>query len=281
MSLSNAFHWFVAETLLALLLVSTTASSGFAAEFNDGGVHIINSYVVSPVQVYDGPGGMPTTLNVVPGGDIASMILRQSSRLNVSGGSISHAIFTDSATGTVSAGDMATLTTYGTNTILVSGGEISHINLYGTSRGTVLAGDISHVAARESSVVDVFGGTYFTASSRDLGLLRFHSGEVRRLVADYGTTNLYGGNVTEFLTLFGGTMNIFGRDLKMVGNRVVGTLLNHDPIDVPITFNRGQVNLHIVPEPSTISLIFAGAFVFLANVVRKRPRLRGMFAATI
>jgi hypothetical protein len=85
MSLSIAYRWVVAETHLALLLVLTTAASGFAAMFNDGGEHTIDSYI-SDVNVYDGPGGVPTTVNVVQGGDVAHLLIDESSRLNVSGG---------------------------------------------------------------------------------------------------------------------------------------------------------------------------------------------------
>ncbi len=293
--------WSVVIGLVCMSFVLVTASSGFAAVFNDGGEHTLDSF--DPlVRVLDGEGESPTTVNVVHGADIGSAnvydtsrlnisgggVARSnfydSSRLNVSGGAVSYVDLYDSATGTISAGELAHVNAYESSVLLISGGEISHLNYYDSTRGTVLAGDISHVSAHEFSVVEVFGGTYFTASSRELGVMLFYDGNVRRLTAvDNGTTNLFGGNITEYLILDGGVLNVFGTELQRSGNRVVGTLLNQDPIDVRVLFYSWKLNLIIVPEPSTIILTALGALGVLPCRRRKRSsnRLRRIYVPSV
>jgi hypothetical protein len=77
--------------LLAALLVMTAPAG--AITFDDGLVHVIdtgNSFPFEDVDVFDGPGDTPTTVNVIVGGQIATLggarlDARDSSIISVSG----------------------------------------------------------------------------------------------------------------------------------------------------------------------------------------------------
>jgi hypothetical protein len=103
--------------------------------------------------------------------------------------------------------------------------------------------------------------------------MRFHGGDVQRLGHGSGTTHVYGGNVTEFLIAsYGGVINLFGTALKRSDIRVVGTLLNQDPINVRLLDYGGQVNFHIVPEPSTIILTAISTLAVLTSALCMKSR---------
>jgi hypothetical protein len=202
----------IALLSLAPIFTSLVATTGFATDFHDGNVHSINYQIVF-VDIQNGPGNTPTTVNVLPGADVSHVYMYGSSQLNVSGGQIAH----------VNAADLTTVT-------VTTATEISHLRAYDTSvmsiNGVQGYGHVSALGsfasngfdpAAGSSLVDVYGGTFWTAQAWASGILRFHDGNVSGVVArNSATIDVYGGNVSETVTALYGTVNVFGGSVASI-----------------------------------------------------------------
>ncbi len=107
----------VGPVLMATLFVGSAG----AAVFDDGGEHTIdagNSFPAESVEVFDGPGDSPTTVNVVDGGDVgADLTAHEHAKLNISGGEIRNSV-----------------NAFGDSRVDIIGGEIGwYINAYDNS----------------------------------------------------------------------------------------------------------------------------------------------------
>jgi hypothetical protein len=194
----------------------------------------------------------------------------------------------DASTVNIFDGSLSTLTATALSTANVSGGFVHGLEVWHQATAYVYAGaDIFAPSVSDFGVLNIVGGTVGHAGALDSGTLNMSGGTVLDGIgADYsgtlnmtgGTTavanfrgqgvgNIYGGTISDFLMASeNSVVNVFGYDLVKTNTgggygagQIYGFWLDHTPfaIDLYDTETYGHVNL--VPEPSTILLLAAGA----------------------
>jgi hypothetical protein len=165
-----------------------------AITFDDGLIHVIdagNSFPFDQVLVEDGPGSTPTTVNVVAGGEVATLIpggapgLRafENSIINVSGAVIG-----------------VNLDALNNSVVNISGGLIERtLQVSGTSTATISGGRIDF-----SMIVGVTAPGYVDISGGEIG------GAVSGLSVTGGLVNISGGVLSELHTEHSAEVNVSG-----------------------------------------------------------------------
>lgn len=146
--------------IAVIALASFTASTARGVTFADGLLHIIdstNSFPSEPILIGDGPGGIPTTVNVVDGGVASDIRIEGSgapspgrnSIVNVLGGSV---------TGTLSS---CPLLTTCTAQVTISGGEVANVGDSLDNWGSILmsGGSVTNTLWVAKQITEITGGT--------------------------------------------------------------------------------------------------------------------------
>ncbi len=225
--------------LAFLLSVAFTASALSATAdiitFDDGAIHTINasnSYPSDGATIEDSITGDPTTVIVQPGGSFGSS-------LNV----------------------------FDTSLFQLDGGFLA---------GSVQAGDNAHI--------DIFSGTVdYAVSVYAEGTASIYGGVIDGGLGAHpgGTLHLMGGSISgNLISGGGGTIVVHGTGFNMPYGPVqpttgllTGTLADGTSLSANFQRDfRGIGYLTLVPEPSTLVLLGAGAVSLLACVWQRRKR---------
>lgn len=226
--------FFLLVTFAALALPATAD----IVTFDDGALHTIdaaNSFPSDGAVIRDSSTGNPTTVVIQPGGSFGSTVsLFDTSLLQLNGGFLGS---------------------------YVEAGDSAHIDIISGSVGS----GPSAVGVYAAGTAAIYGGVL------NGGLA----------AAPGGTIDLMGGSVTGNLVAGdNGTIVVHGTDFNMplgsvgpITGLLTGTLA--DGTSLSVNFNRdfrGIGYITLVPEPSTLVLLGAGAISLLACVWRRRKR---------
>ncbi len=194
----------VQTVLLAALLVMTAPAG--AITFADGMSHevdAVNTYPFESVVVLDAPGGSPTTVHVLPGGQIGTLnpggTLHAfgNSLISVSGGLISVLELRDNASAIWTGGQIAVaiatensilemtggrgaIDSQGDATVIISGGNITRYTHQSSGGYTEINGGIfeTEAAFNGNAVAVINGGTFFNIEANGNSVLRIFGGMI-------------------------------------------------------------------------------------------------------
>jgi hypothetical protein len=189
--------------------------------FNDGGIHIVNSSITpNSIEIRDGAGSVPTTVNVQAGAVIgstsgSSISVFEHSHLNMSGGDLGDELFLfNSATATVSGGHIVDdITTNDSSSVIVNdvvndddfeargasnmtingGNHNEDVESFDTATVNISGGmfqtgaDGAYVEAAGNSVINISGGTFGVGETDG-------AGGVNAIVN--GVVNISGGDIS-------------------------------------------------------------------------------------
>ena len=203
---------------LAQILIAASFTSGLgAAVFNDGGEHTIdagNSFPADTVEVFDGMGAIPTTVNVADGGEIGDdLTANEHSVININGGEIRNTVNAHGQTvlniagGTIHDGSEGFVNVYDQSVLTMTGGRIGNpnidlfgeVNAYGHARVDIISGEIGwYINAYDNSIIQILdvrtndsvfsygagqlhlsGGIVNSMESHDDSVMTFSGGELR------------------------------------------------------------------------------------------------------
>ena len=148
--------------ILLLIIVCISAQTEADIFFNDGGVHNIDYAIYDYVLVDWGTPEMYTTVNLLPGGSISDgLIAHESSRINISGGTVGFLDIVDSCQAVISDGTILTdMHASGSCQVDISGGSILEEMWINDSQVDISGGSIgSYLFTRGSGQVNISGGT--------------------------------------------------------------------------------------------------------------------------
>ena len=294
---------FAFSVFLSLLVSLALASGARAITFADGLTHTVNSAYVE-VNVEDGPGSAPTTVNVEEGAIITHWLSSYGSSLvNMNGGAVfvgGFEVWQNSVLNFSGGAVGSNLTVSDEATVNMSGGEVA--------LGLSLVGD---------SLLDMFGGAVFSGVGvGGNATASISGGEAQYLgTSEYSSATITGGALGSTLqtggfssaTMSGGTLDgsfyardsstivIVGSDFAVDGITVpygdltaltgtlTGTLAYGDLLDN--TFHQGgyqsahweatgTITLASIPEPTTALLLATGLAGLAAAGRRRRPQER-------
>lgn len=259
----------------ALFIVGTDA---VAITFNDGLVHIIdsgNSFPFEGVIVEDGPGGTTTTVQIVSGGEVATVLCDGdatcsgleafgTSVIDVLGGELAGEVdIFEGATinvsgGTVSLGNPTqVLTVFDSSVTRISGGTVARLSVKGGVEVTISGGEIQDYFSDSANLVAISGGDFPS------GLAAFSVQPVAISGGSFGgdvrarqnaTFSISGGAfATSLIALESSTITIFGTNFNFPPGEIeplTGTLTGTLDEGFPISFNFGRAST------ASITLIF-------------------------
>jgi hypothetical protein len=173
-----------------------------------------------------------------------------------------------------------------TTVFMVDGGFARQFNAYDRSVVYVSGGGTtnSDMNASDDATLYFSGGVVADdLRSRDRSVIHITGGEVLHgstHATDEGTINIHGGLFSHLGVDGNGTINVFGRELAYATpdqTRLVGILADGSPLDVPVQrFDTGVIALHIVPEPTALTLSLAAITGMYWMAVRtRRGRILG------
>lgn len=151
---------------LVAALVLVLGAEVRAVVFDDGQLHVIdanNSFPLEGVEVFDGPSGTTTSLFVVPGGRVGSIIsLFDSSIGNISGGDMHDVDARDSASLVFSGGRARNVVARDQSSLIVTGGSGDAVGAADNATAEIRGGTfIDEVVAQGvNAVTTVFGGSF-------------------------------------------------------------------------------------------------------------------------
>ncbi len=234
-------YYRIAFFLSVAFTASALSATADIITFDDGAIHIINasnSYPSDGATIEDSGTGDPTTVIVQPGGSFGSSVwVRGTSLFQLDGGFLA---------------------------AYVHAGDSAHIDIISGSIGSVgSGGDAVDVYA--AGTATVYGGVLNGSLNANPG----------------GTIDLMGGSLAgDMVAGGGGTIIIHGSNFNMpygpvqpITGLLTGTLA--DGTSLSVNFNRdsrGIGYITLVPEPSTLALLGAGAVSLLACVWQRRKR---------
>jgi len=183
----------------AVLWLVLSIQPASAVTFDDGEVHVIdasNSYPIEDVVVVEAPGGQPTTVSVVEGGEIGTQaqgFLRvggnafhgstDASLANISGGVVhgAHAAGASTITITGTPDFFAGVRAFDTGHVSIFGGEIGQSGAwaYNAATMTIAGGQIEAnvaAAALQDARIEILGGTFIGDVEADKRYLTDPSG---------------------------------------------------------------------------------------------------------
>jgi hypothetical protein len=183
---------------VAFLVPLTLASGAQAVTFDDGLVHVIdagNSYPFDLITVQDGPGSIPTTVNILSGGEVATQVvsgnsfISENSILNLSGGLIGSPNVPGTGSTFVWVNDQAMVN--------VTSGAMGQLRPTDASTVTVLGGELHSIAANEQAIVNVHGGLLDELHKRRDTDLNLSGSQVSKLlrVTETATSVMSGGSI--------------------------------------------------------------------------------------
>jgi hypothetical protein len=171
--------------LIALLLVALPAEV-HPITFADGGFHIIdatNSFPFEDVTILDSPGGAPTTVEIVAGGELSTFIdgtvaVFGSSSLQLSGGTVANLEAKENSEIRISSGEVAgTFQAFGDVQTTISGGTTGNIEFNERAVLEVSDGVFGNITARGTAWIDFSGGHAAFITALDFAEIRMSGGD--------------------------------------------------------------------------------------------------------
>ena len=169
------------------------------------------------------------------------------------------------------------------STINISGGYVSTLNSFEFSTVNAFGGAIGGLYAYDTGTVNVWGdGNVLSLLSRgDSSVVSMWGGEVWHIAAlEFGTVNLSGGLVTDSLGVIdSGIINIYGYGLikEPTGGKygygfVSGYWTDSTPFSIDLNGADTYSRVMLIPEPSTLLLIFAGGLLLRSKAKLAQSR---------
>ena len=252
------------QILIAAVLFTLASPATALIEFNDGGVHSIESETYDDVWVDYLKPGVGTTLDILEGasvpdpyrvkcwedsiahilgGWVSQLDAHNRSEVNMSGGRVATMDVYDSSRVTVSGGylDMpwGGLSVHDNGQATVSGGSIELLRAYESGRIEVSGGQNISVGAYERSQIAVYDGSIYFLKAFDNSQLLVSGGSIDSLSV-YGNcrASVSGGIFERPLVVFeGGTLAIYGSDFAvdgiLVGYMEISSIFGGDYNDEP------------------------------------------------
>jgi PEP-CTERM motif len=229
-------HRLIAAGMVSLVLRFSAATVHAAiTTFNDGAVHNIAGDFVSQIEILDGPGNAPTTVNVQSGTVGAGLTdstvnVRNNSIFTMSGGTLGDELFLfNNAHADLTGGfitDDITLADASTLTItFVTGND--DVETSGTSHTIVNGGNFDEdIEANGFSIVDINGGTFQTAvDGNDRANVQANNNAVVNLHGGvFGSNTSATGAKGGIVSLLDSQVNIFtGADISRQPNGLIAS----------------------------------------------------------
>jgi hypothetical protein len=279
--------------------------------YSDGLDHTANG-TQSNVLITDSPAGVKTTVRFISPADVNNLRVEKTSVADLQSGRISQLDAFGYSKNSMSGGSLSTINLFDRSTFTLSGGTAGQINgIYGSnttiqngsaeslrifdySFGTVKGGNIANVAAlgkfgapetpvgNGNAWLFIEGGTITTARAGGGGVISILDGTVN-IINPFalGTTNVFGGTIGGFLLNPNTTTNVYGYNLTLAGERLVGILADGSTINAQVSnaqnaalniFNiPGAPNPVPIPEPAS-AVLLGMAFVGVGLVARRNRR---------
>jgi hypothetical protein len=239
----------IAAVLLAVNCVAHAGGTGNWDIYNNAVIQEGDKYWT--VRTFDTP-PEHTTVDMT-GGRAYGIHTYDASTLNFSGG-LTEVTALEESIVNVSGGTIYTIAAWNSSTVNASGGSVYSLEAWESSTANVWGeADVSSLGSRGSGVVNMSGG-----------------------MADYvgaiesGTVNLSGGLVLDSLWAGdSGIINIYGYDLSKTASGgtygygfVNGYWSDNTPFSIYLDGSGTYSRVVLIPEPSTILLIFTGTLLF-------------------
>ena len=169
----------------------------------------------------------------------------------------------------------------GVHTISTDLGTLMDVDVFdgpgssGTTVNVVPGASFDDLYVYESSMVNVSGGVFDELRSYDSTLVDISGGNFDLLAAAGSSQiDVTGGNFAEVWAHEASQWDIYGFNLALsspTGGTLTGTLLDGTTVNVPVSLlHDAVINLHNIPEPSSLVLLSAGMLGLLVFTRRRR-----------
>jgi hypothetical protein len=273
----------------AWVLCSAARSLGGTIVLNDDTtIDALRSYPGAKVRVVQS-GISPTTVDLVSGGAVSSIVAEDNSVVNLLGGTVSdRAQAKENASLNIAAGSLdgrvegegyAALSLSGDATVdalrikgdsvlSMTGGTANLISVYDRGQVNVLGGVVQNaMVLRDLSVGVIEGGVVGSVQLHDSSALIITGGSLGSLSASDSTAvTISGGSLSgSLLARDKSTIEVYGYGLALTDGMLSGWLQDGSPIQSQAyQYTTGSIVLHNVPEPSCWALL-ASCLVMLLS----------------
>ena len=249
------------------ILILMSPLDAMAVVFNDGGVHYVHDYI-GAVEVYDAPGGIPTTVNFISGGSTSDLLVSGNSVVSLSNGSyVTYVQSLNNSSVNVYGGGHENAEAEDNSSWTITGGGFDSLSFRDNSRLTVDGGGVSNLSISSgatATVVDIIGCLALFNS----GTSRIYSGQIDTLVAG-GVTDIYGVRgygpfefyVSGDVSFYGTGFNVpFGTYTQASGlSDLIGILSDGSSLDIALPSSWGA--------GATITLIDSRGWTVPSSVI--------------
>jgi len=266
---------FVALRIM-LIVASFALPLNASIIFDDGGIHDLDSFVGSFIDVKNSFWDEPTTINLRQGFSCSYFHAYDDSLINLYDGRIiTHFIGHDNSILSLHGGQVDnTLYAKGYSRIFIDGGTYQHLSLSENAEIQIIAGHIDTLGASGTSKLYINGGALGYVTINENVTAEIESGLFAGVfvVSAYSNVSISGGVFETILEIHvPSAVTIYGTDFVLDQHSVYGEVFN--PLDV---LNHGHLtgyyldgqalDIHLqmypgasvicIPEPCSLSLLF-------------------------
>jgi hypothetical protein len=239
---------------IGLVVLLVNGSTSAVVDFNDGGYHLIDYVINDGVNVdYDTPYA-GTQLEIASGGWIKqSLNAHGTSRITINGGNAENIIAIGDVRVVMYSGLVVSILAGGNDEVEIHGGEITEgIGIGNNGSAIITDGIIGVIGVDDGSHIIMSGGTIL----EDIGAS--WNGLVTLIGTDFqvnGHNVGYGDSASTWAT---SGIDPWGH--PWLTGTVTGILENGDTINNNFVFYY-QGDITFIPEPATLLILMAGAFI--------------------